>query len=35
MYHETAVLPLSDDDKTVDHILVVGAYIVQTGPNHT
>jgi len=30
MYHETAVLPLSDDGKTVDHILVVGAYIVST-----
>ena len=31
MYHESAVLPLSDDGRTVDHLLVVGVYAMQPG----
>ncbi|HEY5338087.1 MAG TPA: PAS domain-containing protein [Rhizomicrobium sp.] len=31
MYHESVVLPLGDDGRTVDHILVVGVYAMQPG----
>ena len=31
LYHESIVLPLSDDGRTVDHLLVVGAFAKQPG----
>jgi hypothetical protein len=31
VYHESVVLPLSDDGQMVDHLLVVGAYAKQPG----
>lgn len=31
LYHESIILPLSDDGQRVDHLLVVGAYAKQPG----
>jgi hypothetical protein len=31
MFHESLVMPLGDDGKTVDHVLVVGVYAMQPG----
>ena len=31
MFHESLVMPLSDDGEKIDHILVVGVYAMQPG----